>query len=135
MVRVIVTVILLTLLTACGVGIPSVNIGLVQKAIALSLSPTQQQISQQLNIESKPFEINHIKVQQRELILIENLPTYHVQGTYDLSVNLSGRQVNQQQNPFDVYLQVQREAKTWRLAVPAYTGNSDKPIWLTYLIR
>lgn len=38
-----------------------------------------------------------------------------------------------QQNPFDVYLQRQKEGKTWRLALPR-TGNNTKSTWVTYLL-
>lgn len=138
--RLVLTVILLALLTACGtVGLePSSQ--LVQRALALQLSQTQQQLSQQLQLSGRPqqppsFEINRVVITQQEPLVIQNLPAYHVQGTYDLTLKLSRRQVNQQQNPFEVYLQSQKEGKTWRLALPQFTGKDTKLTWLTYLIH
>lgn len=140
MVRHILTAILLALLTACGtVGLePSSQ--LVQRAIALQLEQTQQQLSQQPRKSGRThlpprFEINRAVITKQEPLVIQNLPAYHVQGTYDFTLKLPQRQVNQQQNPFDIYLQRQKEGKTWRLALPQSTGKGSKPVWLTYLIQ
>ena len=139
MVRLVLTAILLMLLTACGtVGLePSSQ--LVQRALALELSQTQQQLSQQLHTSGRPqppsFEINRVVITQQEPLVIQNLPAYHVQGTYDLTIQLPKRRVTQQQNPFEVYLQRQKEGKTWRLALPQSTGKNSEPVWLTYLIQ
>lgn len=139
MVRLVLTMILLGLLTACGsVGLePSSQ--LVQRALALQLSQTQQQLSQQLYLAERPqspsFEINRVVITQQEPLVIQNLPAYHVQGTYDLTLNLPRRQVNQQQNSFEVYLQRQKEGKTWRLALPQFTSKNTNATWLTYLIQ
>ena len=140
MVRLVLTVILLGLLTACGtVGLePSSQ--LEERALALQLSQTQEHLSQQLHLSGRPqqppsFKINRVVIIQQEPLVIQNLPAYHVQGTYDLTLKLPRRQVNQQQNPFEVYLQSQKEGKTWRLALPQFTGKDTNPTWLTYLIQ
>lgn len=139
MVRLVLTVILLGLLTACGtVGLePSSQ--LVQRALALQLSQTQQHLSQQLHasgrLQPPSFKINRVVITQQEPLVIQNLPAYHVQGTYDLTLKLPRRQVNQQQNPFEVYLQSQKEGKTWRLAIPQSSGKEVGILWRTYLIQ
>lgn len=139
MVRLILTAILLALLSACGtVGLePSSQ--LVQRAIALQLEQTQQQLSQQRRESGRTqipsFEINRAVITKQEPLVIQNLPAYHVQGTYDFTLKLPRRQVNQQQNLFDIYLQRQKEGKTWRLALPQFTGKDSKPVWFTYLIH
>lgn len=132
MVRLIFTAILLVLLTACGnVGLePSSR--LVQRAIALQVEQTQQQLSQQLGLNVLGFEINQVAVTKQEPLMIQNLAAYHVQGTYNVTLKLPRRVT--QQNPFDIYLQRQKEGKTWRLALPRM-GNDPKLIWSTYLIQ
>lgn len=138
MVRLFLTAILLGLLTACGtVGLePSSQ--LVQRAIALQLSQTQQQLSQQLQPYIRPqlpkFEINQLVITEQKPLVIQDLPAYRVRGTYDLTIEQSRRRVTQQQNPFEVYLQRQKEGKTWRLALPHEGGKNTEPTWLTYLI-
>ena len=138
MVRLVLTILLL-LLTACTtVGLePSSQ--LVQRALALELEQTQQQLNQQLYSSERPqppsFEINRVVITQQEPLVIQDLPAYHVKGTYNLKLKLPGRQVNQQQNPFEVYLQRQKEGKTWRLALPQSIGKDTNPVWRTYLIE
>lgn len=131
MVRLIFTAIMLVLLTACGMGLePSSKI--VQRAIALQLQQTQQQLSQQLDLKINSFEINSVAISQQQPLKIENLPAYHVQGNYNVTLKLPKRRLTQQ-NPFDIYLQRQKEGKTWRLAIPESSGKTS-PNWRTYLI-
>ncbi len=135
MVRLVLTVILLGLLTACGTAGLEPSSQLVQRTIARQLEQTQQQISQQLGVNFKGFEINRVAITQQEPMVIQDLPAYHVRGTYDLTLKLPQRRVNQQQNPFDVYIQRQKEGKTWRLAIPQSIGKDTAPTWRTYLIQ
>lgn len=132
LVRLVVTAVLLGLLAACSAeGIqPSSKL---QQAIALQLEQTQQQLSNQLGVDLKGLEVNRVAVEQQELVNIENLPTFHVRGTYDLTLKLPKRRVTQQQNAFDVYLQRQQEGKTWRLLIPQ--SDRESVHWLSYLIR
>lgn len=134
MVRLVLTAILLGLLTACGTAGLEPNSQLVQRAIALQLEQTQQQLSQQLGLDFKGFEINRVAITQQEPLVIQDLPAYHVRGSYDLTLKLPRRRVTQQQNPFDVYIQRQKEGKTWRLALPQSTGKDTAPAWRTYLL-
>lgn len=132
MVRLILTAIMLVLLTACGMGIePSSKI--VQRAIALQLEQTQQQLSQQLDLKVNSFEINRVTISQQQPLKIQDLPAYHIQGNYNVTLKLPRRRVTQQ-NPFDIYLQRQKEGKTWRLAIPQSSGKQTSPNWRTYLI-
>lgn len=132
MVRLIFTAIMLVLLTACGIGTePSSKI--VQRAIALQLEQTQQQLSQQLDLKVNSFEINRVAISQQQPLKIQDLPAYHVQGNYNVTLKLPRRRVTQQ-NPFDIYLQHQKEGKTWRLAIPQSSGKQTTPTWRTYLI-
>lgn len=138
MMRLIVMAILLGLLTACGTAGMKPSGQLVRQAIALQMSLTQQQLTQQLQPSDSPqppkFQIKRVAIAQQEPLVIQNLPTYHIWGTYDVALQLPKRQVTQKQNPFEVYLQRQQEGKTWRLALPQFTGKDPNPTWLTYLI-
>lgn len=133
MVRLIFIAIMLVILTACSTGLePSSKI--VQRALALQLEQTQQQLSQQLDLKVNSFEIDSVAISQQQRQKIQDLPAYHVQGNYNVTLKLPRRRVTQQ-NPFDIYLQRQKEGKTWRLAIPQFSGKgTNSPTWRTYLI-
>jgi len=131
MLRLIWIAVLIGLLTACGVSGVPLSIQLVEKAIALQLNLTQQQ----LHLQPEQFKIARLEITDVEPLEIQKLPAYHVWGTYNLTVKLLGHRVTQQQNPFSVYLQLQKEGKTWRLARPQSTSKDNNPTWLTYLIQ
>jgi hypothetical protein len=134
MVRLVLTAILLVLLTGCGgIGLPTNQ--LVEKAIALQLEKTQQQLSQQLDLDFRGFEIKQLSIKQQESLRIQNLPTYRLQGTYDFIFKLPKRQLAQAKKPFEVYLQVQKEGKTWRLLLPEKDSKETKPVWRSYIIQ
>lgn len=130
---------LVGLLVACSSYGPTPNRKLIKEAIALQLSQTQANLTQQLNLPYiPPFEINRIKVKHTEPLTLENLPAFHIVGTYDLTLKLRDREgdtqhfreVKQAKNSFEVYLQRQIQGQTWRLAKPQPSGD-----WYTYLIR
>lgn len=129
--RLIVTIILGALLVACqGPNGPLPTKSLIKKAIALELTQTQQYLSEQLRL-SQPlgFVIKGVQIQKTESLDLEALPTFHILGSYDLEMKLSQHSIHQKRNPFDLYLQRQIEAKTWRLAKPKSDGE-----WLTYAL-
>ncbi|MBD2165237.1 hypothetical protein H6G04_12605 [Calothrix membranacea FACHB-236] len=133
MVRLVLTA-LLVLLTACGtIGLLPTN-QLVQKAIALQLEQTQQQLSQKLDLDLQGFDIEKLAISEQKPLTIENLPAFRVRGTYDLIIKLPKRRLTQPQQPFEVYLQIQREGKTWRLLLPERVNKDTQPIWHSYLI-
>lgn len=138
-VKSIVSIVLIALLTACGNNAPTLgfapNKQLVEKAIALQLSQTQQQLTQQLQSSAPKFEITQVKLKQLQPLFINNLPTYHFRGTYSLKFKLGKQQVTQQNNLFDVYLQRQNEGKTWRLAIPKHIRQGKSITWQSYLIE
>lgn len=138
-VSVVVTAIFMMALTGCGTSAPSLGLApskqLVQKAIALQVSQTQQRLTQQLQSSLPKFEITQVALKQLEPLFIGDLPAYHVRGSYNLKIELPQQQVTQQKNLFDVYLQRQKEGKTWRLAIPKDLSQSPPTTWRTYLIR
>ncbi len=135
MVRLLVTMILLVLLTACGsIGLLPTS-ELVRKAIALGLEQTQQELSQKLDLDFQGFEIKELKIAEEKPLTIQNLPAFRVQGKYDLIIKLSQRQLTQLQQPFELYLQIQQEGKTWRLLLPDKNSKDSQRVWRSYLIQ
>ena len=138
-VSIVVTAIFMMALTGCGTSTPSLGLApnkqLVQKAIALQVSQTQQRLTQQLQSSLPKFEINQVALKQLEPLFIGDLPAYHVRGNYNLKIELPQQQVTQQKNRFDVYLQRQKEGKTWRLAIPKDLNQRPPTTWRTYLIQ
>lgn len=135
MVRWIWVTILLSLLTACSFGVLVTDKQLVEKAIALQVNLSQQQVSQQLGKfnDAPHFQINRVVISEVAPLTIQDLPSFRLRGTYDLKVEFPKRQTTQKQNPFEVYLQQQQEGKTWRLLRPQVSGSGL--IWFTYLIQ
>ncbi|QSJ18912.1 hypothetical protein JYQ62_09240 [Nostoc sp. UHCC 0702] len=135
MVRLVFTAIVLVLLAACGsIGLLPTS-ELVQKAIAFQLSQTQQQLSQQVDLDFQGFEIKRLSITQEQPLTIENLPAFRVRGNYDLIVKLPKRQLTQPQQAFDLYLQIQQEGKTWRLLLPDKGSKVTQRIWRSYIIE
>ena len=134
MVKLIFTAILLLLLAACSATGIAPSHQLVEQAIALQIKQTQIQLNQQLQITSPQWAITHLEIAHQEPLTIENLPAYHLQGTYDLQVQVAEGKLTQQQRPFELYLQQQPEGKSWRLAIPKFLKNRNFPTWFTYLI-
>ncbi|MDY7013276.1 MAG: hypothetical protein SVX43_06655 [Cyanobacteriota bacterium] len=129
----------MAILTACGTPTPPIGLApggaIVQKAIALQLEQSQQQLSEQLQASNPVSNITRVSVKQIEPLYLGKLPTYHLTGTYNLKIDLGDRQKTQKNNEFDIYIQRQKEGKTWRW-LKRVTGGSDAvPQWLSYLVR
>ena len=123
---------LILLLSACSAATPprelAPNGQIVQKAIALQLNQTQQKIADRLNASSPQIQLHQIAVKQIEPIFVDKLATYHLKGTYTLTLKLPRQQVTQN-NAFDIYLQRQAQGKTWRLL------KREANQWTSYLIQ
>ncbi|MGD1871860.1 MAG: hypothetical protein ACFB02_02290 [Mastigocoleus sp.] len=135
MLKLSVCLIIFCLLAGCTNGIFVPNNNLIKQAIALELNQTGQQLTQQLDLDFQGFEINHLRVTQREPLQIQKLKTYHLAGTYDLKFNLPKRQIVQNRKHFDTYLQSQTEEKTWRVLIPDSKDNKIKTVWRSYLLK
>ena len=116
--------VLVLLLNGCSSVEP--NREIVENAIALQTRLLQQQLQQ----ISKPV-ISHVNITQTATLNIDKLTGYRINGTYDLK--LPKQRLSQQKNPFDIYLQRQKEGKAWRLALPKVAKNGVFT-WLTYAI-
>ncbi|GAB4526454.1 MAG: hypothetical protein Tsb0014_06600 [Pleurocapsa sp.] len=130
-------VIIILLLSSCGYRTPPKELAptgeIVKQAIALQLRQTEQTLAQKLNLADPEIKISNIRVKQLQPIFVADLPTYHLQGKYNLQLKLSRRQIEQKNNAFDVYLQRQAEGKTWRLLRKEYNENNERQ-WSSYLI-
>lgn len=126
-------------LTACRPATPPTEFTpdgeIVQKAIILQLSKTEERLSQQLNLPVPTLEISNIRVKTNEPAFINDLAAYRLTGTYRLKLTLSRQEVTQRQNPFDIYLQRQAEGKTWRLLIREVKDRMAMPQWSSYLIE
>lgn len=132
-------------LDSCGYGIPpeelAPNNRIIAKAIVFQIAPTEQNLAQQLEASAPNLKITNISVARIEPRYIGKLPTYHLQGKYNLKLKLSRRQVTQTNNSFDLYLQRQGEnheshdavnqtREIWRLLKPEKDST-----WSSYLIK
>jgi hypothetical protein len=133
--RLILIAILAVLLSACNAVGPGPNIQVVQQAIAMQLSQTQGQLAQQLGRNQPPeLQINRVAIANMEPLQIQDLPAFRVRGTYEMTVKLPAKKVRQRETPFEVYLQRQKQAQTWRVA-RRVAGSDSQPVWATYLIK
>ena len=124
--------VLIALLTACDWSIGAPSHRLVERAIVQQLQQTQVELNQQLRLHVQPLDldIKRIVVAEQTPLAIEDLKAFRVRGTYNVTTKLSARQVTEKQNPFEVYLQRQKEGKTWRLA-RLTTDENGALVWVT----
>lgn len=100
----------------------------------MQINPSQIHLSQNL-LQSQPrLDITKVKIRQSEIIVVENLPTYHLRGSYQVNLHLPRHKFKQNQ-PFDLYIQQQKQNKSWRLLIPKSIGSNSKSSWHSYLIR
>lgn len=107
---------------------------IVKQAIALQLGQRLNPLSEQLNTKKPDLDISNINVKNIDTVVISNLPSYHLRGTYTLNLILARKKVKQKENKFDVYLQRQAEGKTWRLLSKDNKTSSGQVSWKSYLI-
>jgi uncharacterized protein YjbK len=111
--------------------------GVVEMAIAMQINPAQIHLSQNL-LQSQPqLDITKVKIRQSEITVVENLPTYHLRGSYQVNLQLPRHKFKQNQL-FDLYIQQQKQNKSWRLLIPESVNKNTKNIilnWQSYLIN
>ncbi|MEB3338638.1 MAG: hypothetical protein VKJ46_14310 [Leptolyngbyaceae bacterium] len=137
MIRAILVVILAGFLVACGATVAAPSNQVISQALSLHLTQVQQELNQHLPIGSDQppqFEIKHLAIAQKNPVSIEKLPGYQIQGTYDLTLKFPKRQVTQKQNPFELYLQWQKDSESWRWARQTGTPETGD-VWVTQLLQ
>lgn len=143
----LILILLLTVLTACGGNTPPKGLApgreIVKHAIARQLTLTENRLTTQLDNPSETdFEIQNLNIQSLNPLYIADLPTYKINGTYRLKLNLPRQEITQDKNEFQVYLQRQVEGKTWRLLIretasaPTDEENQKDEVtaWASYLV-
>ena len=129
----LIVMVLIWLLVACSGTRSSPNQALVKKAIALQLRLTQEQLNTPLHIARSPqLDVKSIQITDSDRLRDQKLPTFHLQGTYNLNIQLSEQTIKQRKNPFEIYVQQQIEGETWRLLRPQTTAEGTE--WLSYQI-
>jgi len=133
--RSILALLLGILLTACSAVSPYPPRQIVEQAIAIELNQTQQELRQQLRLgtESVEVHVDRVAIAEQTPLTIDELQSFRVRGTCDFTLKLPQRQITRQQNPFEVYLQRQKENKTWRFARLA-AGSDGGVDWVTQKI-
>lgn len=125
--RIVVGILLTVTLSACGLWGQGPSQRIVEKAIALQLSQTQQSLSQQLSPLSQTppsVDVSHIKVHQRQSMQIETHALYRVTGHCDLQIAFPDRRITEKSTPFEVYLQPGSSQGTWLLTRPESSTES-----------
>lgn len=101
----------------------------IQQTIQAKLATHYRDLSQTIAATPPQLEIKNIAVKDIESFFLNRLPVYHVRGTYDVSLAFSHQDRNRRNNAFDLYLQRQKEGKTWRSLEPDVTG------WRSYQLE
>ncbi|MEC4805020.1 MAG: hypothetical protein SAJ12_04715 [Jaaginema sp. PMC 1079.18] len=134
-----IALLLLIFLTACGSAKPPIGLApggdIIKSAIALQIEQSQQRLSAQLATRNPDFQVTQINVKTLEPLYLGKLPTFHFHGTYNLKLDLPNQKVTQKDNEFDIYIQRQKEGKTWRWLQRTVLDSDAPPRWYSYLIR
>lgn len=137
MLNLILRLMLILLLSSCSPSAQLPTLKIMENALTFQINLVQQELVQGFNLQgrgrnSQPrFDINRFVITQIDPMQIEDLPGFQIQGTYDLTIKFAQNQIQRRNNRFKLYLQSQKEGKTWRLARPqgSRMGGSG---WLTY---
>ena len=88
------------LLTACGFSISNPSHKLVEQAIVLQLQQTQAALNQQLrlDIQQDDLDIKRVVITEQTPVTIENLKAFRVRGTYNATIKLPTRQIDEQKS-------------------------------------
>lgn len=134
-----IALLLVLVLTACGTAKPPIGLApggdIIKTAIALQIEKSQQSLSEQLAANNPDFQVSNINVKTLEPLYLGKLPTFHLIGTYNLKLDLPNQNVTQKDNSFDIYIQRQKEGKTWRWLKRELSDPDQPPHWYSYLIR
>ncbi len=134
----ILSIVLILLLMGCSGSKPPLSLAptgkWVKKAIALQVRQSQEILSENLKASNPDIQISGISIKAIEPLYMAHLPTYHITGSYNLEIDLPNQDVTQKGNVFDIFLQRQKEGKTWRWLKREILNPDEEPIWTTYLV-
>ena len=130
--------ILIALLAGCSGGKPPLSLAptgeWVKKAIALQVRQSQENLSANLKAANPDVKISGISIKAIEPLYMAHLATYHITGSYNLELDLPNQKVTQKGNVFDIFLQRQKEGKTWRWLKREALNSGEDPLWTSYLV-
>lgn len=101
----------------------------IQQTIQAKLATHYRDLSQTITATPPHLEIKNIAVKDIDSFFLDRLPVYHVRGIYDVSLVFAHQDRNRRNNSFDLYLQRQKEGKTWRSLEQNATG------WRSYQLE
>ncbi len=134
----LILILVLIALTACSNTPPRAfapDGAIIKMAIAKQLAQSQQTLTEQLQGSHPELDISKITVTQLDPLYLGNLPTYHLQGNYNLTLTFPEQKVTQEQNKFDVYVQRQVDGIAWRLIKREASQPDQPPQWLSYSLN
>ncbi len=130
MLRGLLVVLLSLLLTAC-MGQPGRDV--VRAGLQVQLEQTQQELGRQLRLEPPRVKVTRVRVAAVSPLTIGDRPSFRVEGDYDWRQGRAEQATLSAQVPFEIYLQRQVQARTWRLARPAGETEGQQR-WRTFYI-
>lgn len=130
MLRGLLVVLLSLLLTACQ-GQP--DRGVVRAGLQVQLEQTQQDLSRQLRLEPPRVKVSRVRVAAVAPLTIGDRPAFRVEGDYDWRQEGAEATPSNTHVPYEIYLQRQVQARTWRLARPAGEREGQQS-WRTFYI-
>lgn len=126
-------VVLVVLLSACtAFGLP--DRAVIRAGLTLQLQQTETQLSDQLRLATPIIRVRKLKIRDRQPLEIGGRPAFQVLGQADWQLQQSGQKQQIKAQPFELYLQRQPQARTWRLAIPQSSSQSERQEWSTYAI-
>lgn len=134
---IIISFFFLSSLNSCAVNPPPLEFApsasIIEKAIAFQIQQHQNYLSNQLETKSPKIKISQINIKKIEPTIAFNLPTYHLEGTYQLILTINKKKKQTIINTFQIDLQRQKQGKTWRLIVENKSNISQQ--YSSYQIR
>ncbi|MGY6531042.1 MAG: hypothetical protein ACXITR_14045 [Cyanobacterium sp.] len=88
---------------------------IVEKAIALTLQSSYDDLGYQLQTNPATFEISKIDIKHIKPQIIYNLPVYHLEGIYQIKLKLNNNKTKIIKNPFQLDIERSKKGETWRL--------------------
>ncbi|WP_126147371.1 hypothetical protein [Synechococcus elongatus] len=125
--------VLVLVLSACtAFGLP--DRAVIRAGLTLQLQQTETQLSDQLRLATPIIRVQKLKIRDRKPLDIGGRPAFQVLGQATWQLQQSGQKQQIKAQPFELYLQRQPQARTWRLAIPQPSSQSDRQEWSTYAI-
>jgi len=99
---------------------------IVEKAIALTLQSSYNNLGDQLKTKPATFELSKIDVKRIESRIIYNLSVYHLEGIYNIKLKLNNNKTKTIKNEFQLDIERRKQGETWRLLKEYKEDGEDK---------